>query len=299
LSAQYGQWRTDLLGVLALLEAGIDFPDEDLPEALAEQARGPLIQLIDALDHALADGRRGERIREGFRVAVIGAPNAGKSSLVNALAGREAAIVTATAGTTRDVIEIPLMIAGYRVLLADTAGVRAATDAIEAEGVRRARAWAVGAALRLWVVDGSLCNEDWALARDLAQAGDLCVINKADLASGDDEAGATEWARAHGLAVCRISVLAGRDAEVSAWLGRAVVSALSGADMPAATRLRHMAGLAQARDYLRRAEGALGLGAELAAEDVRMAARALERITGRIGTEEVLGQVFASFCIGK
>ena len=299
LSAQYGQWRSDLLGVLALLEAGIDFPDEDLPEALAEQARGPLIKLIADLDHALADGRRGERIREGFRVAVIGAPNAGKSSLLNALAGREAAIVTATAGTTRDVIEIPLMIAGYRVLLADTAGVRTATDAIEAEGVRRARAWAVCAALRLWVVDGSLGKDDWALARDLAEVGDLCVINKTDLASGNDGARAAEWAQAQGLELCRVSLFAGGDADVSAWLERTVVSALSGADMPAATRLRHMEGLGQARDSLLRAQAGLERGAELAAEDVRMAARALERITGRIGTEEVLGQVFASFCIGK
>jgi tRNA modification GTPase len=299
LSAQYGQWRTDLLGVLALLEAGIDFPDEDLPEALAEQARGPLAQLIGDLDLALADGRRGERIREGFRVAVIGAPNAGKSSLLNALAGREAAIVASTAGTTRDVIEIPLMIAGYRVLLADTAGVRAASEAIEAEGVRRARVWAAGAALRLWVVDGSLSNADWVLAQDLAEAGDLCVINKADLALGDDGSGAAEWAQARGLEVCRISVLSGGEAQVSAWLEGCVVSALSGADMPAATRLRHVEGLGEARKCLRRAQVALGLGAELAAEDVRMAARALERITGRIGTEEVLGQVFASFCIGK
>jgi tRNA modification GTPase len=299
LSAQYGQWRTDLLGVLALLEAGIDFPDEDLPEALAEQARGPLLKLIGDLDHALKDGRRGERIREGFRVAVIGAPNAGKSSLLNALAGREAAIVTATAGTTRDVIEIPLMVAGYRVLLADTAGVRAAVDAIEAEGVRRARAWADSAALRLWVVDGSLSDGDWALARDLAQPGDLCVINKSDLQPGEDGADAEAWAQAVGLEVCRVSLFAGGDLAVAAWLERAVVAALSGADMPAATRLRHIEGLSVARDGLRRAEAALGLGAELAAEDVRMAARALERITGRIGTEEVLGQVFASFCIGK
>lgn len=299
LSAQYGQWRSELLAVLALLEAGIDFPDEDLPEALAEQARGPLIKLIGDLDNALQDGRRGERIREGFRVAVIGAPNAGKSSLLNALARREAAIVTATAGTTRDVIEIPLMVAGYRVLLADTAGVRAATDAIEAEGVRRALAWADGAALRIWVVDGALSGGDWQLARELAQPGDLCVINKADLPLGDDGARAQTWAQACGLEACRVSLYAGGGLVVSNWLERTVVSALSGADMPAATRLRHIEGLTTARDFLRRAEGSLALGAELAAEDVRMAARALERITGRIGTEEVLGQVFASFCIGK
>jgi len=191
------------------------------------------------------------------------------------------------------------MVAGYRVLLADTAGVRAAVDAIEAEGVRRAQVWATGAALRLWVADGSLSRGDWTLARDLAQPGDLCVINKADLLPGVDGADAGVWAQAGGLEVCRVSLFAGGDLEVGAWLERAVVAALSGADMPAATRLRHIEGLSVARDFVQRAESALGLGAELAAEDVRMAARALERITGRIGTEEVLGQVFASFCIGK
>jgi tRNA modification GTPase len=299
LSALYGQWRSALLAVLALLEAGIDFPDEDLPEALAQQARGPLVKLGLDLDRALADGRRGERIREGFRVAVIGAPNAGKSSLLNALSGREAAIVTAMAGTTRDVIEVPLLLAGYRVLLADTAGVRAATDAIEAEGVRRALAWADSAARRIWVIDGALGCGDWLLARDLAQPGDLCVINKADLALGEDGAAARHWAKDAGLAVCQISLVDGGGARVADWLERSVVSALSGADMPSATRLRHLEGLASAREFLLRAQASLDLGAELAAEDVRMAARALERITGHIGTEEILGQVFASFCIGK
>ena len=299
LSAQYAKWRSALLNVLALLEAGIDFPDEDLPEALAEQARGPLLELIGALNWALADGRRGERIREGFRVAVIGAPNAGKSSLLNALAGREAAIVTPVAGTTRDVIEIPILVSGYKVLLADTAGVRQAEDEIEAEGVRRARAWADSAARRLWLVDGSHASGDWTLAKDLVQPGDLCVINKADLPQAPDAELAYNWATTAGLDVVTISLEADGAIAVKDWLDRTVVSTLSGADMPAATRLRHIEGLSSARDFLVRADAALALGAELAAEDVRLAARALERITGRIGTEEVLGQVFASFCIGK
>jgi tRNA modification GTPase len=230
---------------------------------------------------------------------VIGAPNAGKSSLLNALAGREAAIVTPVAGTTRDVIEIPILVSGYKVVLADTAGVRDASDAIEAEGVRRARAWAESAAGRLWMVDGSRADGDWTLAKNLAQPGDLCVINKADLPQALDANLANNWATSAGLDVVTISLEAGGVIAVRDWLNRAVVSALSGADMPAATRLRHLEGLTSARDFLVRAEAALALGAELAAEDVRLAGRALERITGRIGTEEVLGQVFASFCIGK
>jgi tRNA modification GTPase len=230
---------------------------------------------------------------------VIGAPNAGKSSLLNALAGREAAIVTPVAGTTRDVIEIPILVSGYKVLLADTAGVRQAEDEIEAEGVRRARAWADSAARRLWLVDGSHASGDWTLAKDLVQPGDLCVINKADLPQAPDAELAYNWATTAGLDVVAISLEADGAIAVKDWLDRTVVSTLSGADMPAATRLRHIEGLSSARDFLVRADAALALGAELAAEDVRLAARALERITGRIGTEEVLGQVFASFCIGK
>ena len=136
LSQRYGRWRDQLLGALAMLEAGIDFPDEEVPEAVANMARPPLERLLVEVRLALDDGKRGERIRDGYRVAVIGAPNAGKSSLINGLLGRDAAIVTDIAGTTRDIIEAPLVLAGFKLLLADTAGIRHSDDQIEQEGVR-------------------------------------------------------------------------------------------------------------------------------------------------------------------
>ena len=139
LSARYAEWRQRLIAALARLEAAVDFPDEDLPEAL-EAEIGPRIRaLADDLEAALADDSRGERVREGFRIALVGAPNAGKSSLLNRLAGREAAIVTDRPGTTRDVIEVPAVIEGFKVLYGDMAGIRETDDDIEQEGVRRAR----------------------------------------------------------------------------------------------------------------------------------------------------------------
>jgi len=186
LSRRYEDWRDLLVESLAVLEAAVDFPDEDLPEDVAARAHPHLRTLLGELEAALSDVDRGRRVREGFRIALIGAPNAGKSSLLNVLAGRDAAIVTATPGTTRDVIEVPLVLAGYKALLADTAGVRDTAEAIEAEGVRRARAWAEGADLRLWVVDQSVSDGDWREAADLARAGDLLVLNKSDLARGTD-----------------------------------------------------------------------------------------------------------------
>jgi tRNA modification GTPase len=299
LSKRYDHWRGQLLNALALLEAGIDFPDEDLPEALADQARPLLLMLLSGIEAALGDGRRGERIRDGYRIAVIGAPNAGKSSLINALSGREAAIVTDIAGTTRDIIEVPLIVEGYKVLLADTAGIRQSQDVIEAEGVRRAQAWAADAGLRLWLVDGSRSDVDWQQASGLVQPGDICLINKGDLEPGLDGAAAAAWAGQNGLDVLALSLLRDGAGVLKALLSQRVVAALSGADFPAATRRRHVEHLSLARDHLVRALGVLAAGAELAAEDVRLAARALERVTGRIDPEEVLGAVFASFCIGK
>ena len=299
LSQRYGRWRDQLLGALAMLEAGIDFPDEEVPEAVANMARPPLERLLVEVRLALDDGKRGERIRDGYRVAVIGAPNAGKSSLINGLLGRDAAIVTDIAGTTRDIIEAPLVLAGFKLLLADTAGIRHSDDQIEQEGVRRAQAWAQDAALRLWLVDGAASLGDWALAKDLVRPGDVCLINKSDLGLSADSVAAEAWARAHGLAVQTLSLSRDGADALRLDLTERVTAALSGADFPAATRRRHAVHLSEAAGHIERALGVLALGSELAAEDVRLAARALERVTGKIDPEDVLGAVFSTFCIGK
>jgi tRNA modification GTPase len=184
-------------------------------------------------------------------------------------------------------------------LLADTAGIRQSNDLIEVEGVRRAQAWAQDAALRLWLVDGSVASGDWILARDLVQAGDICLINKSDIAPSDDGHAARSWAIALGIEAMDISLLAGAIGPLLDLLTDRVTHALSGTDFPAATRRRHAVHLTVAADHLDRALGVLSLGAELAAEDVRLAARALERVTGKIDPEDVLGAVFSTFCIGK
>lgn len=299
LSRRYDGWRERLVGILAFLEAAIDFPDEELPADVAARARPLLEGLLAELEAALADAARGRRVREGLRVALIGAPNAGKSSLLNALVGRNAAIVAETPGTTRDVIEQPLVLAGYQLLLADTAGMRASEEEIEAEGVRRARAWAEEADIRVLVVDGSAHDGAWVEARLEARAGDLCVINKVDLYEGDDLLAADGWAGIAGLDVRQISLKLTGAEPVRTWLADRAVELLDGGEFPAATRLRHAERLTDARDRLRSALWVADQGAELAAEDVRLAARSLERVTGKVGAEEVLGRVFSSFCIGK
>ena len=298
LSARHEAWREALIESLSLLEAAVDFPDEEVPADVSDAARSALDRLLADLDLALADQARGQRVREGFKIAVIGAPNAGKSSLFNALVEREAAIVTPTPGTTRDVIEAPLIIAGYKVVLADTAGVRDSDDAIEIEGVRRARAWAAEADLRLWVVDRAAGSGDWRYAQDLARPGDWLVINKTDLSRGADGADADALAKGEGLRVFRVSASAGDGmADLVAALESEISTNLSSRDFPAVTRQRHVEALNQARERLAAALDATEV--ELAAEDVRLAARALGRITGRIDAEDVLGAVFAKFCIGK
>jgi tRNA modification GTPase len=290
------RWRADLIEALMVFEAAVDFPDEEVPADVVARAQPILAGLISELDLALADAKRGERVREGFRIALVGPPNAGKSTLLNALARREAAIVTATPGTTRDIIEVPLRLGGYKVLLADTAGLRDTADEIEAEGVRRAKAWAGEADLRAWVVDGSAAGSGLAPAE--LEAGDLCIINKADLPPGGETSRALLEARAAELEVHRLSAQRESDiAVLETILTQHVVSALAGAEPPAATRLRHRELLGEAVERLHRAVEQEA--PELAAEDVRLAARALDRITGRIDPEDVLDRVFASFCIGK
>jgi tRNA modification GTPase len=295
LGRRYEGWREALTHALAYVEAAVDFPDEDVPADVAGRALPLVASLVGDLEAALADAGRGERVRDGYRVALIGAPNAGKSVLFNALLGRDAAIVTPTAGTTRDVIEAPMVLAGYKVILADMAGLRASDDAIESEGVRRARAWAEGAALRIWVVDGAASDGAWRAAADLARPGDLLAMNKADLPPGTDRGGVA----GEGLQRIDVAATAGDVEPVRAALSARVIADLTGAEFPAATRARHEALLGDALAGLRQVDGAALETPELAAEDLRLAARALERITGRIGAEDVLDAVFGSFCIGK
>ncbi|HEV2363795.1 MAG TPA: tRNA uridine-5-carboxymethylaminomethyl(34) synthesis GTPase MnmE [Caulobacteraceae bacterium] len=298
---RYEGWRAQLTTALAQLEAAIDFADEDIPTDTASSAAAPLGAVLEQVEAALAGAGRGERIREGYRIAIIGAPNAGKSSLFNALLERDAAIVTPQAGATRDIIEATLRLGAYRAILADMAGLRRARGVVEAEGVRRARGWAGEAELRLWVVDSAASGSRWRAAADMLREGDFCLLNKADLTQGADASSAAAHAREVGAQVSSVSLTApGNSAvdQVRCALGARIQNDVGGTDVPLVTRQRHRRILVEAKEHLSRAGARLG-APELAAEDVRLAARALSRVTGRIGAEDVLDEIFATFCIGK
>jgi len=288
LSAAYAGFRRDLLKALSLVEAEIDFPDEEVPDNLARTA-GPVLDALAAdLRAALADSDRGRRVREGYRIVLIGETNVGKSSLFNALTAREAAIVTPIAGTTRDVLDAELMIGGYAVTLSDTAGLRDSEDVVEAEGIRRARLRAQEADLRLWVRAPGV-SED--LAAAFVQGEDLQILNKADLgaAAPDDR-----------LEALSISTTTGQGlSELHDWIAARLARDLLGADFPAVTRERHRRRLVEALAAVEAGRRALDLAPEMAGDDLRRAADALARVTGAIGVEDILGEVFSTFCIGK
>jgi tRNA modification GTPase len=278
------RWREEILQVLALLEACLDFSDEgDVPEDLESEIAGRLARLRDDFARVLAN-RSGERLREGLTVVLAGPPNAGKSTLLNALARREVAIVSPIAGTTRDAIEVHCDLGGLPVVIVDTAGLRDSADAIEREGVARARARAGNADLVLWLVPPEGEGGEPPQARRL-----LTVATKADLnrARGDADL-AVSAATGEGLPelISRLE----REAEVLLGQGDAIL-----------TRERHRLALEQARDSVARALGLmLGQGPmELIAEEVRLGARSVGVITGRVDVEQVLDRLFSSFCIGK
>lgn len=287
LSAAYAGFRRDLLNALSLVEAEIDFPDEEVPDHLAATAGPVLDVLAEDMRRALGDADRGRRVREGYRIVLIGETNAGKSSLFNALVAREAAIVTPIAGTTRDVLDAELVIGGYAVTLSDTAGLRDSDDPVEAEGVRRARVQAEGADLRLWV---RAPGDPEGAAAEFARADDLTVWTKADLERPADAAAGdliVSTATGQGLGELhdRIAARLARD--------------LSGADFPAVTRERHRRRLQEALAAVEAGRRALEGAPEMAGDDLRRAALALSRVTGEIGVEDILGEVFSTFCIGK
>ena len=285
-------WRGRLLTCLAHLEADLDFPDEGLPPDVAARVAGEIADLAAAIAGHLKDEGAGERLREGLSVAILGPPNVGKSSLLNALARRDAAIVSERAGTTRDVIEVHLDLGGYPVCLADTAGLREAGEPIEEEGVRRARARAAGADLKLLLFDASLWPDADPATAALADEDSLVLVNKADLRP------LPPGAAVAGRPALAVSVRTGEG--MAAFLdavSRAVARRLDGAGDAVITRARHRQALEECRLCLERALTAPL--EELMAEDVRLAVRALGRITGRVDVEDLLDVIFRDFCIGK
>ncbi len=285
LSKLYESWRTRLIEIAALTEAAIDFSDEgDVSASSFAEARKRAEGLSAEIGAHLNDGHRGEIVRDGFRVALLGAPNAGKSSLLNALAKRDAAIVSEEAGTTRDVIEVRLDLAGLPVVVSDTAGIREAESLVEQEGIRRSLAAARDADLVVWLSEAGDSTPPEPISRETSLAirskADLCRESTADLLA--------------------VSAVTGEGLDrLVAEIARRASEAVGGRTDPVLTRVRHRQSLEAARDeiaaFLNGDSGAV----ELRAEDVRRAAHAIGRITGRVDVEDVLDQVFSRFCIGK
>ncbi|MGQ0609599.1 MAG: tRNA uridine-5-carboxymethylaminomethyl(34) synthesis GTPase MnmE [Paracoccaceae bacterium] len=282
MSARAAEWRSALVRAAALIEATIDFADEDVPVDVTPEVMALIEGLLASLRREERGGQVAERLRAGFEVAILGQPNVGKSTLLNALAGREAAITSDVAGTTRDVIEVRMDLGGLPVTLLDTAGIRDTEDPLERMGIDRALRRAEAADLRLFLVQAP--GEALVMA---TSPGDLVVLAKADLA-----------AAAGGLSVSGRTGQ-GIDALLAALAGE-LGARLAGDSV--AMRHRHLVAIRSAIEALERAraevEGGMGL-AEVAAADVRQAVRAMDVLVGKLGVEDFLGEIFASFCIGK
>lgn len=307
----YRAWRERLIHTLAYLEAQLDFPEDDLPPDLIRTVRSDIGKLRGELEKHLAGANRGERLRDGLRIAVIGLPNAGKSSLVNMLSRRDVAIVAPEPGTTRDAIEVGLDLGGFPVTIIDTAGLRSPGGAVEAEGIRRALANAEDADLRLAVVDGVDVGNDGpgmdgpgndGLAPELIRIlreGDILAVNKVDRLADGGISRVAGLKRDFGGKILPVSALKaqGLDGLCDALAQRAAELASSGNGPMAPTRERHRVALVACGGALARAEVATAI--ELMAEDLRLASRELGRIVGIVDVEDILDVVFRELCIGK
>lgn len=288
----YESWRSRLLGALAHLEATIDFSDEELPEGLEAGVSAAVAAVRTEVEAHLDDGHQGERLRDGIHLAIIGPPNAGKSSLLNLLARREAAIVSDIAGTTRDVIEVHLDLDGYPVVVADTAGLRDTDGEIEREGVRRARSRAAEVDVRIAVYDGAVWPTIDSTTRAMMDDATIAVVNKCDLGK------VSAPVDIDGHSAFAISALTGEGVEsLMTAIHGVIQECFEGGTGLALTRVRHRTALESGAEALRRFEETESV--ELAAEELRLATRALGRITGRVDVEEMLDVIFRDFCIGK
>jgi tRNA modification GTPase len=287
LAVEVSAWREEIIDALADAEGDIDFPDEDLPAGLSLRARNRISKLRDKLSLHLINSDGAIRIRDGYRVAILGVPNAGKSSLLNALAHREAAIVSPTPGTTRDVVEVRLILAGMVIWLADTAGLREAIDQIEAEGISRALTQAQNADLRI----GVIADESERLALSgLLGPNDIWVLAKSDKRI---------WSHQGENDIVLSSRTGDGIDTLEATLVQRAKQDLTTGEAPPLTRLRHKEAVISTIEALDRTLASQGEASELIAEDLRLAARSLGQIIGHVDMEDVLDRLFSQFCIGK
>ncbi|WP_417667977.1 tRNA uridine-5-carboxymethylaminomethyl(34) synthesis GTPase MnmE [Roseibium sp.] len=295
----YEGWRKRLIHMRAMIEADFDFADEeDVPGSVADEVWSEAAGLAQEIERHLERSRSGERLRSGLQVVLMGAPNAGKSSLLNAIAGREIAIVTEEAGTTRDVIEAHLDLDGYPVTLVDTAGLRETDGLVEKEGIRRARERGEEADLILWAIEPDGVTPDdkhSGLGEDIRRSVPCWVVRtKADIETPTkrDSSGTIEEIPASTIDPSGIDLLLER-------LSSFAAETISLSEAPLATRQRHRHFLSECQSAIQHGLNAAHLPDELRAEDLRGAADALGRITGRIDVEDLLDVIFRDFCIGK
>ncbi|MCF8494337.1 MAG: tRNA uridine-5-carboxymethylaminomethyl(34) synthesis GTPase MnmE [Rickettsiaceae bacterium] len=289
----YEGWRLELLKIISLVEAYIDFPDEDIPEETINAVRQLVDRITNEIEIHLNDNHRGERLRSGIKLAIIGHPNVGKSSLLNYLMKREIAIVSNIAGTTRDVVEGHLDIGGYPIILQDTAGIHDHTeDIIEQEGINRAWNAAKNSDIKIILYDASRMNDLNEYFKDIIDANTIIVFNKIDLVSG------ALLQNIHGHKSINVSI------KNEQGLNEIIAEIVSIADKiarpsqsPQITRARHRSQLQKALEYM--SNFSLNDDLVLAAEDLRMTMRAISNITGKITVDEILGEIFSNFCIGK
>ncbi len=289
----YDQWRKQLISILANIEAYIDFPDEEIPDSVIDTVEKSVANLKFSITSHLSDNKRGEKLRNGLNAVIAGAPNVGKSSLLNHLAKRDVAIVSDIAGTTRDIIEVHLNLNGYPVILADTAGLRETDGVIEGEGIKRALARLEHADIKIIMFDAANIGDVDNNILSLIDDDTVIVVNKIDLAPSPKILDAIKH-----LPQIAISIKSGQGVdEFIRQLEHLARKHMEITTDPVITRDRHRNLLQETVNSLNRFS--LKEELELAAENLRIAAVSLGRITGHIDVDEILDDIFSNFCIGK